>query len=95
MQYSVIVNYAHSFHLLRHLLCGSDFFFAQSLSKCEPLETTGGKSGANFLISADKKYLLKQINRAEASWFKSDGDSLFWYLSRTLFPQSKPGDGTH
>lgn len=58
------------------------------MSRCEPLETTGGKSGANFLISSDKKYLLKQINKAEAAWFKADGDSFFWYLSRTLFPET-------
>ncbi|CAD7961522.1 unnamed protein product, partial [Amoebophrya sp. A25] len=63
--FEVVCYHALSFHLLRHYLCGSDREFAESLSKCDRLSVTGGKSKAAFLVTHDSRYLLKEMNRQE------------------------------
>ncbi|CAD7969258.1 unnamed protein product [Amoebophrya sp. A120] len=87
--FEVLFYHAHMFHLLRHFLTNGDLQFAFSLSKCDPFQVTGGKSGASFLITSNKKYLLKQMNKPEIKWFEKEGDALLWYYSKTLFEQEE------
>ena len=64
------------FHALRHLLCVDDVSLYRSLRRTTPFSGDGGKSGADFGLSADRRYIIKQLNPKEVRWFRTHGKSL-------------------
>lgn len=84
-KYSVVIHHAPQYHILRHWLCGDDLNFARSLQHCKRLTTSGGKSGAAFFMSHDRRFLLKAINKAELKMLATQAEALFWYFDQVLF----------
>ncbi|KAH0472350.1 MAG: hypothetical protein KVP17_000072 [Porospora cf. gigantea B] len=64
------------FHALRHLLCVDDISLYRSLRRTTPFSGDGGKSGADFGLSADRRYIIKQLNPKEVRWFRTHGNAL-------------------
>eukprot|EP00929_Paragymnodinium_shiwhaense_P090832 TRINITY_DN50929_c0_g1_i1.p1 TRINITY_DN50929_c0_g1~~TRINITY_DN50929_c0_g1_i1.p1 ORF type:complete len:2238 (+),score=517.31 TRINITY_DN50929_c0_g1_i1:133-6846(+) len=83
--YTVSIYHAAQCHMLRHLLCGDDLNFARSMHKCPAIKTSGGKSGAAFYASHDRRFLLKAVNRYEFKFLTTHMDALFWYNDQVLF----------
>jgi len=83
--YSVSIHHAPQFHIVRHWLCGDDLNFVRSLHRCSPIKTSGGKSGATFFVSDDRRFLLKAVGRAEARLLTTQAEALFWYADQVLF----------
>uniref|UniRef100_A0A0G4GEM8 PIPK domain-containing protein n=1 Tax=Chromera velia CCMP2878 TaxID=1169474 RepID=A0A0G4GEM8_9ALVE len=83
--YTVVVFFATQFHILRHFLCGDDLNFVRSIHQSGRLSTSGGKSGASFNVSHDKRFIFKQLSRPESRLFCSSGQAFFQYHSRVLF----------
>jgi len=84
-KYSVTIHHAPQFHILRHWLCGDDLNFVRSLHTCNRITPTGGKSGAAFFVTNDKRFLLKAVNRQESRLLTTQGEALFWYADQVLF----------
>merc|ERR1712125_30097 len=83
--YTVSIYHAVQCHMLRHLLCGDDLNFVRSIHKCPAIKTSGGKSGASFYASHDRRFLLKAVNRFEFKFLINHMDGLFWYNDQVLF----------
>ncbi|GAA6031138.1 hypothetical protein JCM8097_004022 [Rhodosporidiobolus ruineniae] len=59
--YRVTAFYAKRFQMLR-AKCGlSESLFVESLSRCSDLNPSGGKSTACFLMTGDKRFILKEL----------------------------------
>ncbi|CAE7377349.1 FAB1C [Symbiodinium natans] len=84
-KYQVAVHFAPHYHALRHWICGDDLNFVRSLQRCKSIQTSGGKSRATFLMSHDKRFLLKAINESEFKKLNSEAENLFWYFDKVLF----------
>ncbi|CAE7670126.1 Pikfyve, partial [Symbiodinium necroappetens] len=84
-KYHVAIHFAPHYHALRHWICGDDLNFVRSLQHCNPIQTSGGKSRATFLMSHDKRFLLKAINESEFKKLNSEAENLFWYFDKVLF----------
>ncbi|GAA5823555.1 hypothetical protein JCM11251_000679 [Rhodosporidiobolus azoricus] len=62
--YRVTAYYARRFQALR-AKCGlSENLFVESLSRCSNLNPSGGKSSAAFLMTGDKRFMLKELVRS-------------------------------
>lgn len=84
-KYDVIIHHAPQYHMLRHWLCGDDMNFIRSIHRCKPISTSGGKSGADFLVSHDHRFLLKAVHRKEFQMLEKKSDALFWHVDQVLF----------
>ena len=63
-----VVYYAGAFDSLRRR-CAVDRSILESLSRCEQWEARGGKSKANFFMTSDKRYIVKEL---VSKWNMSD-----------------------
>ncbi|KCV70822.1 hypothetical protein H696_03179 [Fonticula alba] len=64
-QFSCKMLFLDQFHELRRR-CGVDHqAFIASMSDCRAFDARGGKSSASFFISADGRFIIKQVNRPE------------------------------
>jgi len=85
-KYSVIIHHAPQFHIIRHGLLGDDLNFVRSLHRCDRIAPSGGKTGAAFFISHDRRFLLKAVtNKYEYRMLTTQADALFWYADQVLF----------
>lgn len=84
-KYSVKIYHAPQFHILRHWLCGDDLNFARSIYKCKKIQPQGGKSRAAFFVSHDRRFLIKQVNKAELRMLTTQQEALMWYVDKVLF----------
>lgn len=83
------IYYAEHFRLLRKLLFPEgERAFVRSLSRCEQWAPKGGKSGAVFNRTADKRFVLKQMSRFEQQSFIKFAPNYFHYLS-TVHAENK------
>lgn len=56
--------------------------FLASLSRCDPWQSSGGKSGASFYKTADGRFLLKQLNNHELDNLKKNVTKYFAYITQ-------------
>lgn len=56
-----------------------------SLSICSSQDMHGGKSGAEFFITGDNKYLVKVISAREFEMFVTNAHTYFEYIGKCLF----------
>lgn len=83
------IYYAEHFRLLRKLLFpDGERAFIRSLSRCEQWIPKGGKSGAIFNRTSDKRFVLKQMSRFELQSFIKFAPNYFNYLS-TAYSENK------
>jgi hypothetical protein len=68
-RYSVLSTWALHFHALRELYADSARSFALSLASSQPWAVSGGKSGASFERSADRRMVTKHVSRTEWDMF--------------------------
>jgi hypothetical protein len=61
-----------------------DLLFVQSLSRCTPWATTGGRSGSSFLKTVDERFILKNVKKTELESFLSLAPHYFDYMSKAL-----------
>ena len=67
--FSVTSYWAMHFHALRELLCGPSRDFVESLAFAARWAASGGKSGARFERTADRRYVVKHVSRTEFDMF--------------------------
>ncbi|KAK8809640.1 hypothetical protein WA158_000583 [Blastocystis sp. Blastoise] len=84
----VTVYFPLQFYALRKASGITEIDFITSLSRCKPLETKGGKSGATFYESMDGRYVCKEIQEREFKAFSSIGFKYFKYESQSIFESS-------
>ncbi|QBM86232.1 1-phosphatidylinositol-3-phosphate 5-kinase [Metschnikowia aff. pulcherrima] len=78
------VFYSEQFDALRKA-CGVDDSYIQSLSRCVKWNSTGGKSGSNFLKTLDNRYVVKELSKSELESFVSIAPFYFKYISQSTF----------
>lgn len=78
------IFYSEQFEAFRKA-CGIDDSFIQSLSRCVKWNSTGGKSGSNFLKTLDNRYILKELSKSELESFVSIAPFYFKYISQSTF----------
>eukprot|EP00743_Colponemidia_sp_Colp-15_P004545 GILK01004899.1.p1 GENE.GILK01004899.1~~GILK01004899.1.p1 ORF type:complete len:1879 (+),score=385.22 GILK01004899.1:797-5638(+) len=83
--FNCTVYFAKQFHALRQRYCGGDRDYIQSLARCKKFDTTGGKSGAFFSLSADGRFVIKHISRTELKMFVETGLSYFEYMFKAFY----------
>jgi hypothetical protein len=87
-KFSVTAIWAVHFHALRELYCGSQRDFVHSLSRSEAWAASGGKSGASFERSADRRLVVKHVSRTEWDMFNEDiAPAYFAHMAACLAPQ--------
>jgi hypothetical protein len=77
---SVRMYYPRQFHALRHLVCGSNFDFINSIWDVLDWRTDGGKSSAKFCKTRDQKFVIKYVSQRESSMFKDMALEYFRYI---------------
>lgn len=78
------IFYSEQFEAFRKS-CGADEFFIQSLSRCVKWNSSGGKSGSNFLKTLDNRYIVKELLKLELESFVSIAPFYFKYISQSMF----------
>lgn len=78
------IFYSEQFDAFRKA-CGNDETFIQSLSRCVKWNSSGGKSGSNFLKTLDSRYILKELSKSELESFVSIAPFYFKYISQSMF----------
>ena len=79
-----VVFFASQFHALRHLLPLGNVGYVESLSESSAWLTSGGKSGAGFSMSHDKRLILKEIPLAEFNMFVHMARGYFRHMARVI-----------
>ncbi|EGW33263.1 uncharacterized protein SPAPADRAFT_50162 [Spathaspora passalidarum NRRL Y-27907] len=78
------IFYSEQFEALRKA-CGANDNFIQSLSRCVKWQSSGGKSGSNFLKTLDNRYIVKELSKSELDSFVSIAPFYFKYISQSMF----------
>lgn len=78
------IFYSEQFEALRKS-CGKEDRFIQSLSRCIKWNSSGGKSGSNFLKTLDNRYIVKELSKADLESFVSMAPFYFKYISQSMF----------
>lgn len=83
-QLSCKIFYSEQFEAFRKS-CGNNESFIQSLSRCIKWNSSGGKSGSNFLKTLDNRYIVKELSKSELESFVSIAPFYFKYISQSIF----------
>ncbi|KAG7665522.1 MDM12 [[Candida] subhashii] len=78
------IFYSEQFEALRRT-CGNNDNFIQSLSRCIKWQSSGGKSGSNFLKTLDNRYIVKELSKSELESFVSIAPFYFKYISQAIY----------
>lgn len=65
--------------------CGIEDMFVQSLSRCVKWNSSGGKSGSNFLKTLDNRFVVKELSKSELESFVSIAPFYFKYIAQSTF----------
>lgn len=82
--FSCKIFYSEQFEALRSS-CGNSDTFIQSLSRCVKWDSSGGKSGSNFLKTLDNRYIVKELGKSELESFVAIAPFYFKYICQSLF----------
>ncbi|KAF1328339.1 Phosphatidylinositol-4-phosphate-5-kinase, partial [Globisporangium splendens] len=83
-----VAFFAAQFHALRALTEPGNLQFLNSIAESRRWDTTGGKSGAFFSLSHDKRYVLKGISLTEFNMFLHMAPHYFKFLSHVVVSQN-------
>lgn len=78
------IFYSEQFNALRRS-CSKEDQFIQSLSRCVKWNSSGGKSGSNFLKTLDNRFIVKELSKSELESFVSMAPFYFKYISQSMF----------
>ncbi|KRX88951.1 1-phosphatidylinositol 3-phosphate 5-kinase [Trichinella pseudospiralis] len=80
------IYFPRQFRMLRQMIFPfGESAFVRSLANCEPWQPSGGKSGAKFFRSLDRRFVLKQMSRFETQSFVNFAPHYFRHLSSACF----------
>ncbi|KAK8800903.1 hypothetical protein WA588_001734, partial [Blastocystis sp. NMH] len=83
LKMTVLVYFATQFEVIRAERNAASYLL--SLSICSSRDMHGGKSGAEFFVTGDNKYLVKVISAREFEMFVTNAHTYFKYTSNCLF----------
>eukprot|EP01084_Bolivina_argentea_P074962 135953_1 len=78
------VYYPHQFRALRRRLYNEDDF-VESLSRCQSMSNSGGKSGSTFCKTLDDRFVLKFVKPNEFKMFLKNAHSYFEHMASVIF----------
>ncbi|CCI42918.1 unnamed protein product [Albugo candida] len=84
-----IVYFAAQFHALRALIAPGNFEFLNSILKSMRWDASGGKSGAFFSLTHDKRYVLKGISLTEFNMFHHLAPHYFKYMEQSIHQKTR------
>ena len=70
------------FHALRHIVCGGEAKFVESLMRCRQWNATGGKSDATFSMTHCERYVLKVVSKSEFKMFTELSSDYFKFMAK-------------
>ncbi|KRX53531.1 1-phosphatidylinositol 3-phosphate 5-kinase [Trichinella sp. T9] len=80
------IYFPRQFRLLRQMIFPlGESAFVRSLANCQPWQPSGGKSGAKFFRSLDRRFVLKQMSRFETQSFVKFAPDYFRHVSSACF----------
>ncbi|KAI9915916.1 hypothetical protein PsorP6_008287 [Peronosclerospora sorghi] len=79
-----VAYFAAQFHALRGLTVPGNAEFLNSIIESKRWDTTGGKSGAFFSMTHDKRYVLKGISVTEFNMFVHMAPKYFTFISQVV-----------
>ncbi|KAI7857814.1 hypothetical protein BDC45DRAFT_499443 [Circinella umbellata] len=86
IEFTCIVYYGPEFEDLRKR-CGIEQITVESLCRCQPWQTSGGKSKSRFYKTKDDRFVVKEMisswNSAEKQQFLKSAPAYFDYMKRT------------
>ncbi|KAG7396929.1 hypothetical protein PHYBOEH_001534 [Phytophthora boehmeriae] len=83
-EFRCVAYFASQFHALRALTVPGNVDFLNSIIESKRWDTTGGKSGAFFSMTHDKRYVLKGISVTEFNMFVHMAPKYFKFISRVV-----------
>lgn len=83
--YKVSVFFPLQFHALRLHLVGDHEKFILSIARSLTQQVQLGKSGAGFMLSHDKRFLLKNVSEKEIRMFMDFAPNYFTYVYKNLY----------
>ncbi|KAE9333610.1 hypothetical protein PR003_g13938 [Phytophthora rubi] len=83
-EFRCVAYFAAQFHALRALTVPGNVEFLNSIIESKRWDTTGGKSGAFFSMTHDKRYVLKGISVTEFNMFVHMAPKYFKFISRVV-----------
>ncbi|CAI5746691.1 unnamed protein product [Peronospora destructor] len=83
-EFCCVVYFAAQFHALRALTVPGNTEFLNSIVESKRWDTTGGKSGAFFSMTHDKRYVLKGISVTEFNMFVHMAPKYIKFISRVV-----------
>ena len=84
--FELTVYYANKFEAMRRYYVGSIDEFVNSVAKSSSWsENSGGKSGSEFFITKDKRFIFKKIPKQEMGMFLSMGMVYFRHMAKHFF----------
>ncbi|KAG1711024.1 hypothetical protein DVH05_013742 [Phytophthora capsici] len=83
-EFRCVAYFAAQFHALRALTAPGNVEFLNSIIESKRWDTTGGKSGAFFSMTHDKRYVLKGISVTEFNMFVHMAPKYFKFISRVV-----------
>ncbi|KAJ8568996.1 hypothetical protein ON010_g6263 [Phytophthora cinnamomi] len=83
-EFRCVAYFAAQFHALRALAAPGNVEFLNSIIESKRWDTRGGKSGAFFSMTHDKRYVLKGISVTEFNMFVHMAPKYFKFISRVV-----------
>lgn len=78
------IFYAEQFEAIRRQ-CECHDYYVQSLSRCVKWDSSGGKSGCDFLKTLDDRFVVKELSPSELDAFVKFAPSYFEYMAQAFF----------
>ncbi len=85
LKFTCRTYFSSQFAALRKAYIGNESLYLESLSRCNAMDTTGGKSGASFSRTWDKRFIAKHVTSRELDMFLANATKYFSYMSAALF----------
>ncbi|TDH65711.1 hypothetical protein CCR75_001336 [Bremia lactucae] len=83
-EFQCVAYFAAQFHALRALTAPGNVEFLNSIIESKRWDTTGGKSGAFFSMTHDKRYVLKGISVTEFNMFVHMAPQYFNFIAQVV-----------
>lgn len=85
LSFTCTVYFAAHFHALREAYVDSERSYVQSLAYSRTWAASGGKSGASFNITEDRRFVIKYVSRGEFLVFLSRALEYFQHMHKALY----------
>ncbi|KDO27789.1 hypothetical protein SPRG_07388 [Saprolegnia parasitica CBS 223.65] len=85
IEFTCVVHYAIQFEALRSLFYGRHADYLASIASCATWQTKGGKSGASFFRTQDKRFVIKYISQTELQCFLASAVAYCEHIARVYY----------